>query len=97
MSAGKLTEAEWSAIYATLPERPEEAEGWELSLVRRTCERVLAEREATLRAELFSVEQIRDAFAKHASPDDWGVPSFYEKGLLAALRGEYDTPGGDGA
>lgn len=43
-------------------------------------------------AETYTVEQIREAFAKHASPDGWGVPSFYERGLVAALRGEYDEP-----
>lgn len=42
--------------------------------------------------EAYTVERIREAFAKHASPDDWGVPAFYEAGLIAALRGEYDTP-----
>jgi hypothetical protein len=41
-------------------------------------------------AETYSVAQIREAFAKHSSPDDWGVLSFYEGGLLSALRGEYD-------
>jgi len=41
--------------------------------------------------EMFSVTQIREAFAKHSRPDDWGVPSFYETGLIASLRGEYDT------
>jgi hypothetical protein len=40
--------------------------------------------------ESYSVEQIRAAFANYASPDDWGVRSFYEAGLIAALRGEYD-------
>jgi hypothetical protein len=40
--------------------------------------------------ETFTVSQIREAFAKHSGRDDWGVPSFYESGLIAALRGEYD-------
>lgn len=40
--------------------------------------------------ETYSVEQIRAAYAKHASDDDWGVPSFYDDSLIAALRGEYD-------
>lgn len=40
--------------------------------------------------ETYSVRQVREAFSKHASPDDWGVPAFYETGLIAALRGEYD-------
>lgn len=40
--------------------------------------------------ETYSVTQIRNAFTLHASRDDWGVPSFYEDGLIAALRGEYD-------
>lgn len=40
--------------------------------------------------ETYSVAQIREAFAKHASPDDWGIPDFYEDGLIRALRGEYD-------
>lgn len=40
--------------------------------------------------EVYTVEQIRQAYAKHASNDDWGVPSFYDTGLIAALRGEYD-------
>lgn len=43
-------------------------------------------------AETYSVHQIREAFTKHASNDDWAVPSFYEDGLIAALRGEYDDP-----
>lgn len=37
----KLTDAEWGDVLATLPENPETADGWELSLVRRTVERVL--------------------------------------------------------
>jgi hypothetical protein len=40
--------------------------------------------------ETYSVAQIRAAFHRHASPDDWGIPDFYEDGLIAALRGEYD-------
>lgn len=40
--------------------------------------------------ENYTVAQIREAFAKHASKDDWGVPSFYDESLIAALRGEYD-------
>lgn len=40
--------------------------------------------------ERYSVGEIREAFAKHSHPDDWGVPSFYETGLIAALRGQYD-------
>lgn len=42
------------------------------------------------RIEAYSVEEIREAFAKHASEDDWGVPKFYEGTLIAALRGEFD-------
>jgi hypothetical protein len=47
--------------------------------------------------EAYTVAQIREAFARHAHKDDWGVLSFYENGLLAALRGEYndDQPEGD--
>lgn len=41
-------------------------------------------------AETYSVTDIRRAFADHASNDDWGVPSFYEGSLLAALRGELE-------
>lgn len=41
-------------------------------------------------AEFYSVAQIRAAFTKWSAPDDWGVPAFYEGGLIAALRGEYD-------
>lgn len=40
--------------------------------------------------ETYTVAQIREAFRKHAHDDDWGVPSFYEDGLIDALRGEYD-------
>ena len=40
--------------------------------------------------ETYSVAQIREAFARHSHEDDWGVPCFYETGLLASLRGEYD-------
>lgn len=43
--------------------------------------------------ENYSVAQIRGAFAKHASEDDWGVPNFYEGGLIDALRGVYDEEG----
>lgn len=40
-------------------------------------------------AEPYTVEQIRQAFDAHANEDSWGVPSFYEEGLIAALRGAY--------
>lgn len=40
--------------------------------------------------EAYSVKEIREAFAKYASEDDWGIESFYENSLIAALRGEYD-------
>lgn len=40
--------------------------------------------------ETYSVRLIREAFAKHAAEDSWGVRNFYEDGLIAALRGEYD-------
>lgn len=43
--------------------------------------------------ERYSVARIRQAFKENASKDDWGVPYFYEDGLIAALRGEYDGPG----
>lgn len=39
--------------------------------------------------ETYSVAEIRAAFANHARDDDWGVPFFYDTGLIAALRGEY--------
>lgn len=42
-------------------------------------------------AESYTVAQIREAFRKHATPDDWGIKSFYEDGLIASLRGEYDN------
>jgi hypothetical protein len=42
--------------------------------------------------ETYTVAQIREAFAKHAGPDDWNVPNFYEDGLIDALRGKYDEP-----
>ncbi len=42
--------------------------------------------------ETYTVFDIKVAFGKYASPDDWGVPAFYLGGLLAALRGEYDKP-----
>lgn len=41
-------------------------------------------------AEMYSVHEIRAAFGRHARPDDWGVPSFYEGILISALRGDYD-------
>ena len=41
-------------------------------------------------SERYSVAELREAYALFASLDDWGVPSFYENGLIAALRGEYD-------
>lgn len=40
--------------------------------------------------ETYSIKQIREAFAKHASTDGWGVRNFAEDGLIAALRGRYD-------
>ena len=40
--------------------------------------------------EAYSVAQIRRAFAKYSGTDDWGMRAFYEDGLIAALRGEYD-------
>lgn len=46
--------------------------------------------------ETYTVAQIREAFAKHATPDDWSVPSFYEDGLVSALRGTYDKPTTEG-
>ena len=49
--------------------------------------------EESERFEAYTVEQIRKAFFKHSRLDDWGVPSFYEGGLIAALRGEYDEAG----
>jgi hypothetical protein len=42
--------------------------------------------------ETYTVAQIRAVFAKHATPDDWSVPSFYEDSLLSALRGTHDKP-----
>ena len=44
--------------------------------------------------ETYTVAEIREAFAKHAGRDDCGVPAFYESGLIAALRGEYDKNDG---
>ena len=41
--------------------------------------------------ERYTVEDIREAFDKHASPDDWGVPAMYIEGLISALRGEYNS------
>ena len=43
--------------------------------------------------EVYSVARIRAAFTEHARGDEWGVPSFYEEGLIASLRGEYDGDG----
>lgn len=43
-------------------------------------------------SETYTVAQIREAYAKHANRDDWGVQAFYEGGLLNALRGVYDEP-----
>ncbi len=44
--------------------------------------------------ELYTVEEIREAFAKHSVEDTWGVPNFYENDLIAALRGEFDKEEG---
>lgn len=41
-------------------------------------------------AETYTIEQIREAFRKHASEDDWGIKAMYESILISALRGEYD-------
>jgi hypothetical protein len=41
--------------------------------------------------DTYTVAQIREAFTRYAGCDDWGVPSFYEHSLVAALRGEYRT------
>lgn len=43
----------------------------------------------TTMPESYSVEEIQNAFADHAMNDSWGVPCFYEGGLISALRGEY--------
>lgn len=43
-------------------------------------------------SETYTVAQIREVFAKHATPDDWGVRKFYEDSLISALRGKYDQP-----
>lgn len=43
--------------------------------------------------EMYSVTEIREAFAKHATEDDWGIKSFYESTLISALRGEYKDQG----
>jgi hypothetical protein len=43
--------------------------------------------------EVYSVKQIRKAFAKHAGTDDWGVKAFYENSLISSLRGEFDKKG----
>lgn len=40
--------------------------------------------------ENYTVAQIREAYAKHAGNDDWGIPAMYENILINALRGEYD-------
>jgi hypothetical protein len=45
-----LTDTEWSDVLATLPENPETADGWELDLVRRTVDRILAARLEPIRA-----------------------------------------------
>jgi hypothetical protein len=47
--------------------------------------------------ETYTVAQIREVFAKHATPDDWGVRKFYEDSLISALRGKYDQPTTQGA
>lgn len=41
--------------------------------------------------EAYTVAQIREAYAKHASRDDWDIPSFYESSLINALRGAYHS------
>lgn len=41
-------------------------------------------------SETYTVAQIREAYAKHASYDDWGIRAFYEGGLINSLRGAYD-------
>ena len=40
--------------------------------------------------EMYSVTEIRAAFAKYASTDKWGVPFFCEGTMLSALRGEFE-------
>lgn len=40
--------------------------------------------------ESYTVEQIREAFARWASDDSWGVKAHYVNTLLSALRGEFD-------
>lgn len=49
--------------------------------------------ELTEAEETYTVAQIREAFAKHAGEDTWGVKAIYETGLIASLRGEYDEAG----
>ncbi|MFJ9313780.1 hypothetical protein ACIRN4_06265 [Pimelobacter simplex] len=39
----ELTDTQWYALLAVLPERPEAAEGWEMALVRRTADRLVRE------------------------------------------------------
>lgn len=50
----------------------------------------MSEIERDEKREKYSVKQIRRAFAKHASRDDWGVEAHYETTLISALRGEFD-------
>lgn len=68
---------------------------WFPDVMAMVCAAMLHQREVPAPAEraggeAYTVAQIREAFAKHASPDDWGVPAFYVETMIAALRGEYD-------
>lgn len=42
-------------------------------------------------SETYTVEQIHDAYRKHAHTDDWGVKVFYRDTLISALRGKFDS------
>ncbi|WP_418061750.1 hypothetical protein [Pimelobacter simplex] len=56
----ELTDTQWYELLAVLPERPEAAEGWEMSLVRRTADRLVREH---VTAALDEIRANRDALA----------------------------------
>ena len=71
---GGLSEREWNDVLATLPENLETADGWELSLVRRTVERILADRLAARDGGLAArVEALADHFDANENWLAWGV------------------------
>jgi hypothetical protein len=62
----------------------------EVTPEQRLLVNIFGDIEARENVETYSVTDIRRAFAAYASDDGWGIPSFYEGGLISALRGEFD-------